>query len=559
MSSPAANVTKATDSAGSTTTAASLTKPSETTSTALTTEKPVANTALNASATATAAAGNPTASATAAADIANVKTGVETETLSQANAAANTPAKKFPKFITDNLIFEAAPPSAKDTKENAAYEEGQRQDYLKALRYLEAELLTLAPKAWTAEKIMTVLKDLYKITCHTLLTHRFNALDEESFSGFRTAEIETLRETPPETPGLVLKNYRYNFRTVEKTAEVFHILASGYDRNVALNFIKFYIKWMRLSAADLQILDALLDEKLLDLSAKTDTSSNIFASFKALERVQAELPEWRKANFGRLDTWLEAEFTAKPEFRFPPGLIDDEWMALRANEPGLYSAAELAARDRVVKFYPLAKELPAKMLALAQTLVAKIKASEDPIAIAAYVHQEIAVENHPYLNGNHRIARMMMNTVLVSFGLPAVDFKADLDRRAYYKASEKGEKNPRVFEDFVREAVSKQLANDTCVAARDGNVKRLSYLIERLGASVDRPANPKNGWTPLHFACRQGQIGAAGYLVGKGASLKPKQLPTVKLKEPLEMLANATDKATLLELASKAAKATAKK
>lgn len=467
------------------------------------------------------------------------------------NAAPNKTAKKFPKYITDNnnLVFEAAPPSEKDLKEKAAYEETQKQDYLKALRYAEEQLLTIAPKAWTAEKLFNAFKDLYKITCATLLTHKFNFLDKETFSGFRTSEIHTFKENPPQTPGLILKNYRYNLRSVDKVAEVFQILASGYDRDIALNFVKWYIKWMRLPTQELLRLDSLLDHKLLDLAARKasigprDTLA-AFATFMDVEK-------WHKENFGRLDLWLEQEFAKKPQFRFPEGHIDtNTFLPLRANQAGLYSEEELAARDRVIKHYPLANEMPSRMLNLAITLVEKIKAGIDPISIAAFVHQEIAVTNHPYLNGNHRIARIMMNTVLVAFGYPAIDFKADADRRAYYQASEQGERDARIFEKLVRDAVSKQLANDTCVAARDGNIKRLTWLVEKLGASVDRPANPANGWTPLHFACKKGGVDAAAYLIGKGANLKPKPIPGVQLAEPLEMLAKPEDKTTLLKLAN---------
>jgi prophage maintenance system killer protein len=501
------------------------------------------STTSKASAVATSGAAVATTASSNAGSSADTKQAHEVQATARTNA--NKPAKKFPKYITDNLVFEEAPASA-DLKEKAAYEEAQKQDYLKALRYIEAELLTIAPKAWTVKKIIKVLKDLYKITCSTLLTHKLNNLDNETFSGFRTSEVHTIKGNPPQTPGVVLKNYRYNIHSIDKVAEVFHILAAGYDRDVALNFIKWYIKWMRFSAQDLQKLDSLLDDKLLALStAKMKPgSADLFASFL----VFADVQKWREKNFGRLHIWLENEFSQKPQFRFPEGYLDATFLPLRANQPGLYSAEELAARDRVVKYYPLAKELPARMLAVAETLVANIKANHDPICLAAFIHREIAVVNHPCLNGNHRIARIMMNAVLVAFGYPAIDFKSEADRKAYYQASEQSEKDSQIFENFVREAVAKQVANDTCVAARDGNLPKLTKLVERLGANVDRPANPANGWTPLHYACKTGQMSTATYLVGKGANPKPQLLPGVVVTEPLEMLKKEEDKATLRKL-----------
>ena len=72
-----------------------------------------------------------------------------------------------------------------------------------------------------------------------------------------------------------------------------------------------------------------------------------------------------------------------------------------------------------------------------------------PVLLAAEMHERI-VTIHPFIDGNGRTSRLMMNLILLSNGYPLANIQGDIDsRRAYYDALEKanlqGDKN-----DFFR-------------------------------------------------------------------------------------------------------------
>jgi len=59
----------------------------------------------------------------------------------------------------------------------------------------------------------------------------------------------------------------------------------------------------------------------------------------------------------------------------------------------------------------------------------------NPVEVAAHVHFKF-VTIHPFVDGNGRISRLMMNYVLYKFGYPMLDIDYN-DRRSYYKALER--------------------------------------------------------------------------------------------------------------------------
>lgn len=93
----------------------------------------------------------------------------------------------------------------------------------------------------------------------------------------------------------------------------------------------------------------------------------------------------------------------------------------------------------------------------------KVEAKEHPVVISAYLHDEL-VKIHPFIDGNGRTSRLLMNLYLLSKGYVVVSLKGDNDsKRAYYMALEKShiENAPIDFYTLVaeneKEALSRYL------------------------------------------------------------------------------------------------------
>lgn len=75
-----------------------------------------------------------------------------------------------------------------------------------------------------------------------------------------------------------------------------------------------------------------------------------------------------------------------------------------------------------------------------------------PVLIAAYLHDEL-VRIHPFIDGNGRTSRLLMNLCLLRHGYTIVNLKGDNDTRlAYYFALEASHTNPVPFQRLVVEA-----------------------------------------------------------------------------------------------------------
>lgn len=70
----------------------------------------------------------------------------------------------------------------------------------------------------------------------------------------------------------------------------------------------------------------------------------------------------------------------------------------------------------------------------------------DPIALAAFAHKKIG-EIHPFVDGNGRIARGLMNVILMQFGINPVIFTNDAE---YTAAVEKDMRHPGYFTKYLR-------------------------------------------------------------------------------------------------------------
>lgn len=76
---------------------------------------------------------------------------------------------------------------------------------------------------------------------------------------------------------------------------------------------------------------------------------------------------------------------------------------------------------------------------------------EHPVIIAAYLHDEL-VRIHPFIDGNGRTSRLLMNLYLLRHGYTLVNLKGSNEAKtAYYKALEVShtENRPEVFRQLV--------------------------------------------------------------------------------------------------------------
>jgi Fic family protein len=85
--------------------------------------------------------------------------------------------------------------------------------------------------------------------------------------------------------------------------------------------------------------------------------------------------------------------------------------------------------------------------------------NEHPVIIAAYLHDEL-VKIHPFIDGNGRTSRLLMNLYLLSKGYIIVNLKGDNEsKRKYYEALEKShtQNNPIDFYTLVAQNESDAL------------------------------------------------------------------------------------------------------
>ena len=105
--------------------------------------------------------------------------------------------------------------------------------------------------------------------------------------------------------------------------------------------------------------------------------------------------------------------------------------------------------------YLIAPQMEAFILRFTQMEAAK----EHPVIIAAYLHDEL-VRIHPFIDGNGRTSRLMMNLYLLRHGYTLVNLKGSNEAKAaYYKALEVShtEQRPEEFRQLVAKAEADSL------------------------------------------------------------------------------------------------------
>lgn len=81
-----------------------------------------------------------------------------------------------------------------------------------------------------------------------------------------------------------------------------------------------------------------------------------------------------------------------------------------------------------------------------------------PVVLAANMHEKF-VSIHPFIDGNGRTARLVMNLILIQHGYPIANIKGDNDTRLrYYQALEQASSGDNTaFVEFVEDVVTESL------------------------------------------------------------------------------------------------------
>lgn len=102
--------------------------------------------------------------------------------------------------------------------------------------------------------------------------------------------------------------------------------------------------------------------------------------------------------------------------------------------------------NKVIYVPPGPDRLDKDMKRFAKQLKSRIITEKDPIVLASWVHTEIA-RLSPFIDANGRLARIMMNAMLVRAGLDPVVF--DDDKR-YSEVVNESNERPEAFTEFLR-------------------------------------------------------------------------------------------------------------
>jgi hypothetical protein len=108
--------------------------------------------------------------------------------------------------------------------------------------------------------------------------------------------------------------------------------------------------------------------------------------------------------------------------------------------------------------------------------------SNDPIELAALAHHRL-VAIHPFIDGNGRTARLVMNLILMRAGYPPTVIQR-INRRQYYRVLDQADAGkPVTLVNFVARAVERSL----------------NLYLEACTPMI-RPPAPEEEWIPLREA-----------------------------------------------------------
>ena len=101
-----------------------------------------------------------------------------------------------------------------------------------------------------------------------------------------------------------------------------------------------------------------------------------------------------------------------------------------------------------------------------------------PVLTAAYLHDEL-VRIHPFIDGNGRTSRLLMNLYLLRNGYTIINLKGgNEDKISYYKALEAShvDNDPKAFQKFVAEAEKASLERYLSILGADISQRKWANL-----------------------------------------------------------------------------------
>ncbi|MEI7583242.1 Fic family protein [Runella sp.] len=138
------------------------------------------------------------------------------------------------------------------------------------------------------------------------------------------------------------------------------------------------------------------------------------------------------------------------------------------------------------------EETPAKMHDLIEWFRTKQNESDlSPVLLAAEFHYRF-IRIHPFDDGNGRLARILMNLILIQYGFPPVIIKTE-DKAAYYSALQQADAG--LFEPFVEYIAQNEIrsldimirgAKGESIEDPDDLDKELALLEQRLKNAVNQ-------------------------------------------------------------------------
>ena len=150
---------------------------------------------------------------------------------------------------------------------------------------------------------------------------------------------------------------------------------------------------------------------------------------------------------------------------------------------------------------PNAAKVPERMKEVYRTLNKK---SKEPIETAAQIHREF-VDVHPFIDGNGRTARLLLNLYLMRNGFPPVIILRT-ERQQYIRSIIEGQvgKNPAPFAHFVAQAVERSL--NMYLDSLGPQTSEYLTMTEAANVSQNRYSAEY-----LSFLARKGKIGAVKF------------------------------------------------